>query len=91
MTVKENTSYHRTLLLYKGLLTEAETFAPPLDGNASPTIGYGVGLWHWLEGRKEQACAAWERVLTSDNWAAFAFIAAEAEIARGTCKPFKKR
>jgi len=91
MAVKENQSYLRTLLLYKGVYTEAQTLAPPLDGNAAATIGYGVGLWHWLEGRKDRACIAWERVVNHPNWAAFGFIAAEAEIFRGACKPVKKR
>ncbi len=91
MQVKDNVSYLRTLLLYKGLRTEAQTVAPPLDGNAGPTIGYGVGLWHWLEGRKEQACAAWEKVLTSPSWSAFGLIAAEGELARGACRAGKKR
>jgi len=91
IAVKENMSYHRTLLLYKGLRTEEETLAPPLDGNAAPTIGYGVGLWHWLDGRKAQACQAWEVVVSGDNWAAFGFIAAESELARGACKSSKKR
>jgi tetratricopeptide (TPR) repeat protein len=91
MAVKENQSYFRTLLLYKGVHTEAETLAAPVDGNATPTIGYGVGFWHWSEGRKEQACAAWYRVVTDSNWAAFGFIAAESELARGACKSAKKR
>jgi tetratricopeptide (TPR) repeat protein len=91
MAVKENHAYLRTLLLYKGVRSEAETLAPPMDGAAAATIGYGVGLWHWVEGRKEQACAAWQRVLTDKSWAAFGLIAAEAEIARGACRPARKR
>jgi len=91
MAVKENLSYYRTLLLYKGLRTEEQIMASPAAGNASSTIGYGVGLWHWLEGRKDQACAAWERVTGGTTWAAFGFIAAEAEISRGACKGLKKR
>lgn len=91
MAVKENQSYFRMLLLYKGLRTEEQVSAPPLDGNAAPTIGYGVGLWHWLEGRKDQACLAWERVVAEPNWAAFGFIAAESELSRSACKPSKKR
>ena len=91
MIVKENQSYFRTLLLYKGLRTEDQTLAAPLDGNAAPTIGYGVGLWHWLEGRKEQACSAWKRVVTDSNWAAFGFIGAEVELAKGACPTGKKR
>jgi tetratricopeptide (TPR) repeat protein len=91
MAVKENQSYFRTLLLYKGLRTEEQVLAPPLDGNAVATIGYGIGLWHWLDGRKDQACSAWERVVTDPNWAAFGFIAAESELSRKACKPSKKR
>lgn len=92
LDVKENRSYLRTLLLYKGLRTEQQTLAEPLDGNAAETIGYGIGLWHWLDGRKEAACAAWTRAISGGNWAAFGFIAAENEIAKGVCKaPDRKR
>jgi tetratricopeptide (TPR) repeat protein len=91
LNVVDNRSYLRTLLLYQGIRTEPETLQPPLDGNAEPTILYGVGLWHWLEGRKEQACAAWTRCVSGPNWAAFGFIAAEAELVRGLCKPAKTR
>ncbi|MFN0101229.1 MAG: tetratricopeptide repeat protein [Bryobacteraceae bacterium] len=91
MAVKENQSYFRTLLLYKGLHTESQTLAAPLEGNAAATVAYGVGLWHWVEGRKERACGAWEQVMTGSQWAAFGFIAAETELARGACKPVKKR
>ena len=78
------------LLLYKGLRTEAQTLSASIEGNAAPTVNYGVGLWHWLEGRREQACAAWERTVADENWAAFGFIAAESELARGSCKPLGK-
>ena len=88
MTVKENQSYFKTLLFYKG----AEQPATGEGGNAVPTIGYGVGLWHHLNGRKEQACSAWQRAAgDAENWSAFGLIAAEVEIARGLCKPVKKR
>jgi tetratricopeptide (TPR) repeat protein len=91
LNVKDNKSYLRTLLLYQGAHAEADALAPPLDGNAEPTILYGAGLWHWLEGRKEQACAAWTRAVAGPNWAAFGFIAAEVELARGLCKSPKSR
>ena len=85
-TVKENKSYLQNLLLYKGLRTEAQTLAAASDGNALPTIHYAAGLWNWLAGRREPACALWEQAVTGENWAAFGFIAAEAELARGSCK-----
>ena len=91
LNVTDNKSYFRTLLLYQGVHSEADILAPPLDGNAEPTMLYGVGLWHWLDGRKERACAAWTRAVSGPNWAAFGFIAAEAELARGLCKSTKSR
>lgn len=91
MKVTDNQPYYSTLLLYKGLRTEAQTLAVPPEGNAAVTVGYGVGMWHWLAGRKEQACAAWERAVSGENWSAFGFIAAEGELARGACKPVRKR
>lgn len=91
MKVTDNQSYYRTLLLYKGLRTEADLLAAPPEANSVATVSYGVGLWHWLAGRKEPACAAWERAVSGDNWSAFGFIAAETELARGLCKAAKKR
>lgn len=91
MNVKENGSYYRTLLLYKGAASLEQTLAGPMEGNAIPTVGYGVGLWHWLEGRKTEACAQWAQVLESPHWSAFGFIAAEAEMARGYCPEKKKK
>ena len=91
MNVTDNQSYYSTLLLYKGLRTEAQVLNVPPDGTAAVTVGYGVGMWHWLGGRKDQACAAWERAVSGENWSAFGFIAAEMELARGACKPARKR
>ena len=91
MKVTDNHAYYSTLLLYKGLRTEADTLAVPPDRNTLATVSYGVGMWHWMAGRKEQACAAWERAASGENWSAFGFIAAETELARGVCKPLKKR
>ena len=88
MNVTENRSYFKTLLLYKGVAQSAAGEG----GNAVPTIGYGVGLWHHLNGRKDQACAEWQRAANDiENWSAFGLIAAELELARGLCKPAKKR
>lgn len=90
MTITENLSYFRTLLVYKGVRTEAEAIGAPQDGNAMPTMSYGLGLWHWLEGRKETACNYWRKALESPNWSAFGLIAAEVEISRGACGKPKK-
>ena len=77
MKVKDNASHLRALLLYKGASADA--------------TGFGPGLWHALAGRREQACAAYQRVVANDDWAGIPFIAAEKEIAAGACRPLKKR
>ncbi len=35
------------------------------------TVGYGIGVWHLIHGRREQARALFERVVVTDVWAAF--------------------
>ena len=46
------------------------------------TIGYGVGNWELYNGRREEARSTLRRVLMADGWAAFGFIAAEADYRR---------
>jgi hypothetical protein len=46
------------------------------------TVGYGVGNWHWYQGRQAQAMRIWKGILESPQWAAFGYLAAEAEVAR---------
>ena len=92
MQILENHGYHRLLLLYKGELTPAELGVSPEEaeaGNAGSdasvddaTTGYGVGNWHYYNGREREALILWRRVLTGDAWHAFGYIAAEAELAR---------
>lgn len=83
LDVMENTAYHRLLLLNKGLLREAD-FASSGDALQDASTGYGLGAWHFYNGRVAEARRVWERVVAGGNWAAFGFIAAEAELARGT-------
>jgi tetratricopeptide (TPR) repeat protein len=87
MTILENHAYHRLLLLFKGELApdaiaggeEQSTLGPAID---DATTGYGLGAWHLVNGREDEAVARWQRVLAGPGWAAFGYIAAEAEIAR---------
>jgi len=81
MDIIENTAYHRLLLLNKGLLTEAD-FAASGDALQDASTGYGLGNWHFYNGRVERAREVWRRVLAGGNWASFGYIAAEAEMAR---------
>ena len=85
MDIIENHSYHRLLLLNQGQLSEENLLNLVSEDDvplANATLGYGIGKWHALEGRWEDAARAWQTVLSGSQWAAFGYIAAEAEIAR---------
>ncbi len=57
-----------------------------LDGEqasvGSATRAYGVGAWRLLEGEAEGARSIFERIVAGEAWAAFGYIAAEAELTR---------
>lgn len=84
LPVIENGSYHRLLLMYQGLFP-VDSLLPPGNSGATVedvTIAYGVGNWHYYNGRPEVAQRIWNRMLESPQWAAFGYLAAEAELAR---------
>ena len=84
MDIIENTGYHRLLLMYQGELTPGELLQDPgsNDALANATVGYGVGNWHLYNGREVEAETVLRRILEGEQWAAFGYIAAEAEVAR---------
>lgn len=85
LDVIENGAYHRLLLLYKGLLTPEALLDIPANSNATlhdGTAGYGIGNWHLYNGRRAEAVDWFRRIYAGPQWAAFGFIAAEAELAR---------
>jgi tetratricopeptide (TPR) repeat protein len=85
MKVKENKAYFDRLLFYKGLKSEADLVdAMKTNDLDLATIGYGVGNWHGTNGDRAKAEAYYRRVASGKSWPAFGFIAAEAELARGS-------
>ncbi|MGI9076323.1 MAG: tetratricopeptide repeat protein [Gemmatimonadaceae bacterium] len=85
MNLIENDSYHRLLLVYKGEIpAEAAVVSASSDDRAldDATLGYGVGNWHLYRGFRPQAHRIFERVLEGKSWAAFGYLAAEAEMSR---------
>lgn len=84
MEILENTAYHSRLLMYKGEI-EPDTLLNPegTDALQLATQGYGVGNWYLYNGDTGRAREIFERILEGGSWAAFGFIAAEAELARG--------
>lgn len=85
MDVIENGSYHKLLLMYKGLQNADTLLSSASEGGVDgPTIGYGVANWHFYSGRRDQAVALFRKIvdLHERQWPAFGYIAAEAELAR---------
>ncbi len=85
MEIIESTAYLDLLLLFKGERTLDDLLGPGGDDATlqSTTMGYGLGVYHLLNGRDSEAYDTFERVRSGiDQWAAFGFVAAEAELAR---------
>lgn len=83
MRILENDAYHRRLLMYRGLVSAEELLAADTeDAVQLATYGYGVANWYLYNGDDQRARALFERIVRGANWAAFGFIAAEAELAR---------
>ena len=83
MDLIENQSYHRLLLHFRGELDAAGVRGGVVDGTvASPTVAYGLAQELLHQGELEAARAALLRVTQGEVWAAFGYIAAEADLAR---------
>ena len=85
LDIIENNGYHRLLLMYKGLikpevlLKEAENQE---NSAGAHSILYGIGNWHLYNGRASQGAEIFRRMLQSEQWTSFGYIAAEAELKR---------
>jgi tetratricopeptide (TPR) repeat protein len=88
MDIVEDHAYHRRLLLYKGIGTPEELLNPPSNSDPDEaaltlvTQGYGVGNWYAQRGDTQTALLIFARMLQTTSWAAFGYIAAEADLAR---------
>ena len=85
MDIIENTGYYRLLLMYKGLVASESLLEETLKQESSAgshSILYGIANWHLYNGRREEALKIYERILDSDQWTSFGYIAAEADVKR---------
>lgn len=85
MEIIENGSYHRLLLMYKGLVSAEELLKNTLkleSSAASHSILYGIANWYLYNGKRTEAHEVFQRLLASDQWTSFGFIAAEADLKR---------
>jgi hypothetical protein len=83
MDILENGSYHRRLLMYKGLeKPEALLDTAKADDTTIATQGYGVGNYYYVTGNTAKAREVFEKIVAGAGWNAFGYIAAEADLRR---------
>ena len=91
LDIIENRDYHRLLMLYQGrdsttavsVIADSLLAAARREGGVPlATVGYGIAGWHMARNEPGAARARLQEVLASENWAAFGYIAAEAELHR---------
>jgi tetratricopeptide (TPR) repeat protein len=81
MELFENDAYLNLILVFKGVFDPEHLLETAEDALTNATLGYGLGNWHYINGRQERAYEIWQDIYDSGNWPAFGFIAAEAELA----------
>ncbi|MGW8122514.1 tetratricopeptide repeat protein [Roseivirga echinicomitans] len=82
MTIIENDSYYKRIMMYKGELAKEELLrTDQLDIALSlATQGYGMGNWYLYNGDTAQAKNIFQRVIDTGNWPAFGYVAAEVDL-----------
>ncbi len=81
MNVIENFSYHHLCLFYKGEMTVEELIGDNEDTPSGASAAYGLANWYYYTGQEDKATEHLEALVASNSWAAFGFIAAEADLA----------
>ncbi len=86
MVILENESYFLRLRMYQGAQTPEALLEVNADNDdvdlALATQGYGVGNYYLCAGDTAKAIEVFKRVVEGNHFAAFGFIAAEADLAR---------
>lgn len=78
----ENTVYLNLLLVFKGVFEPGHLLESDTGALENATLGYGIGNWHFINGRETRAFDIWQTIYDTGQWAAFGYIAAETELAR---------
>lgn len=78
----ENHAYHRLLLLYDGKLDVVDFAKMTRTGVQDATLAYGLCNYSLSHGDRDAAIASMHRLLDTKEWAAFGYIAAEADLLR---------
>lgn len=82
-TLIENHAYLNLLRLFAGLET-IETVYPSdkLERAVDGTTAYGVSMWYYFNGDRDQARDIWKQMDKSPAWSSFGVLAAETELTR---------
>jgi tetratricopeptide (TPR) repeat protein len=80
----ENKDYLEILMLYKLKADPVEKIRSYAEKKelSLASYGYGLGVFLLNNDKKEEAKAIFQQILQSDQWSAFGYIAAEAELKR---------
>ncbi len=84
MTIIENDSYYKRIMMYKGELAKEELLrTDQMDVALSlATQGYGMGNWYLYNGDTTKAKEIFQKVIDTGNWPAFGYVAAEVDLYR---------
>lgn len=83
MDIIEDFEYHDLMLMFRGEKEPGSLMDPTSKESLSQaTVGYGVAMWYQLNGNPEMAEQIFQKILESDQWPSFGYLAAEAELAR---------
>jgi len=82
MKIIENDSYFTLLLFFKEILREVELTTAATDGLRNATVQYGMASWLCFSGDKDRCDELMADIVQTPEWAAFGYIAAEADLCR---------
>ena len=90
LQIIENDGYYQLVSMYKGLVHPQpllEQVSKQPSGPGSLSVLYGIGSWYAYNGQRDEAMTIFKRILTTDQWTSFGFIAAEVDLQRLQPKP----
>jgi tetratricopeptide (TPR) repeat protein len=87
MDVIENGTYHKLLLMARRELDPALLAVQDVSTVDGVTLLYGVANWYLYNGQAATAKDLFRQIVEGPQWAAFGYIAAEAELARRSNAP----
>jgi len=84
MEIRKNKNYFKLLLVFKGNFDEKSLLSISNTSThiENAAIGYGIGNWHYINGRERKAYRLWNNVYSGNSRTAFGYIASEMELAR---------